>query len=147
MTSCCLLTSAVGVCLVLACLNTQADVALFFAICPAFYMLFAFPAGTLCDRGLVKHKYLLGLGCIGLSVAFCSFTSPWSPSNPTLLACGLSNVLFGAASTLVTVPQMPDMQQGAARQLPCLSKEGIKRRTNLVIPQPIDPHTSFEHRI
>jgi MFS family permease len=110
----------------------QADVALFFAICPAFYILFAFPAGTLCDRRLLKHKYLLGIGCIGLSVAFCSFTSPWSPNNPALLACGLSNVLFGAASTLVTVPQMPDLQQDAARQLPCLSEEGTKRRTNLV---------------
>lgn len=110
----------------------QADVALFFAIVPMFYILFSFPAGALCDRALIKHKYLLGFGCVGLSIAFCCFTSPWSPHDPTLLAAGLSNVLFGAASTLVTVPQMPDLQQGASRQLPHLSEEGTKRRTNLV---------------
>jgi hypothetical protein len=47
----------------------------------------------------------------------------------------VSNVLFGAASTLVTVPQMPDMKAEAARRLPGTDAEGFsKRRTNLVPP-------------
>jgi hypothetical protein len=31
-------------------------------------------------------------GCAGLCIAFCSFTSPWSPNDPSIIACALSNV-------------------------------------------------------
>ena len=163
------------------------QIALFFAICPLFYMVFAFPAGTLCDRKLLPHKQLLGIGCGGLTAAFVCFTSPWSPAAPSIVACVLSNVMLcaaaphththtpphppcpansrcsalssalfrlcspprgrtngrssgllvggvcsGAASTLVTVPQMPDLQQEAGQRLPSLGAEDSKRRTNLV---------------
>ena len=108
------------------------QVSLFFAIVPTFYMLFAFPAGALSDKGLCRQKTLLGIGCVGLATSFMTFTTPWDPEHPLKLWCILSNVIFGAASTLVTVPQMPDLRAEAERKLPRLSAEGSKRRTNLV---------------
>ena len=30
----------------------------------------------------------------------------WAPEDPSIWACVLSNIIFGAASTLVTVPQV-----------------------------------------
>jgi predicted MFS family arabinose efflux permease len=41
-------------------------------------------------------------------------------------------MIFGSASTLVTVPQMPDMQAEAIALLPDLTAPAAKRRTNLV---------------
>jgi MFS family permease len=112
----------------------------------------------------VPNKLLLSVGCAMLACSFLIYTSPWRPTDqptrnptdpaqltkkrspaplnwhkrlplqPAVVACIASNIIFGVASTLVTVPQMPDMQAEAIARLPHIRDGDTalkKRRTNL----------------